>query len=335
MKVLITGGAGYFGGALAKALLERGYIVRIFDIQNTKYTPIGAEFYRGDVREKNEIESALNDIDIVFHLAFVQTPSNLPEEMQYQVNVIGTHNLLDASIGKGIKKLIFTSTIEVYGSRPDIPITEENKLIPVGIYSVHKLECEKLFLDYMKLYNLPCSIARLPLICGKGYYNHKPFLAMLDRIIRNKIVFLPAPGDILADMIHITDAINAMILLAEKSDGLGEIINFSASKPATHLEMAKKAIGIVDSKSKIVFISKDLVRLCGWLLLTFHIYYFPPEQIDYLLNDFVCDNSKAHQLLGYEPTYSVVDAIGNLIQGYSSDRDFIKNRKIGSGLSNN
>ncbi len=99
--------------------------------------------------------------------------------------------------------------------------------------------------------------------------------------------------------------------------------------------MTNKAIEAMDSKSKIIFIPDFLVRLVGWLLLTFRFYHFPPEQIDYLLNDFVCDNSKSYKVLGYEPVYSVVDAISELIKGYSADRDFIKKREIGRGLSNN
>lgn len=333
MKILITGGAGYFGGALSKALLESHYSVRILDLQKTKYLPSEAEYIKGDVRNIADVEDALKDVDLVFHLAFVQTPSTLPEQVQFGINVEGTRNLLNASIRKKLKRFVFISTIEVYGAKPIIPITEENLLDPVGIYSVHKIECEKMCIDFFRRFGVPCTIARLPVICGEGYYNQKTFLSMLDRIIDNKSVFLPRFGSVLADMIHINDAIMSMILLAIEDGAVGEIFHFSASKPATHLEIAKKAIESVGSKSKIIFIPDFLVRLVGRLLLKFRIYHFPPEQINYLLNDFVCDNSKACKILGYKPVYSVVDAINELIKGYLADQDFIKKREIGSGLS--
>lgn len=334
MKILVTGGAGYFGGALSKALLERHNSVRILDLQKTKYLPLNAEFFKGDVRNIADVENALKGIDLVFHLAFVQTPSTLPEQVQFRVDVEGTRNLLNAATSLNLKKFVFVSTIEVYGSKPIIPITEENLLEPVGIYSIHKIACEKMCLDFYRKFGVPCTIGRLPVICGEGYYNQKLFLTMLDRIIENKSIFLPRKGRVLADMIHINDAIESMILLATEDSATGEIFHFSASKPATHLEMANNAIETVGSKSKIIFIPDFLVRLGGWLLLIFRFYHFPPEQIDYLLNDFVCDNSKANKVLGYKPVYSVVDAINELIKGYSSDRDFIKNRKIGTGLKN-
>jgi nucleoside-diphosphate-sugar epimerase len=332
MKILITGGAGYFGGALSRALLETHYSVRILDLQETKYIPIGAEYIKGDVRNKSDVEKALDDIDIVFHLAFVQTPSTLPDDVQFSVNVEGTRNLLNGAKRLKLKRFVFISTIEVYGSKPIIPIKEENVLEPVGIYSVHKIQCEKMCDDYYRKFGVPCTIARLPLICGEGYYNHKPFLAMLDRVVDNKLVFLPSSGNVLADMIHIDDAISALKLLAFEDNAIGEIFHFSSSKPATHLEMVKQAIDVANSKSTIVFMPNLLVRLFGRFLLAFHLYHFPLEQIDYLLNDFVCDNSKARKLLGYNPIYSVTDSIGKLIRGYISDRDFIRERQIGHGL---
>lgn len=299
MKILVTGGAGYFGGALSKALLERQYSVRILDLQETKYLPFGAEYIKGDVRNIADVENALMDIDLVFHLAFVQTPSTLPELVQFSINVEGTRNLLNAATKLKLKRFVFVSTIEVYGAKPIVPITEENLLEPVGIYSVHKIECENMCLDYYRKFGVPCTIARLPVFCGEGYYNQKTFFSMLDRIIENKFVFLPRYGNVLADMIHINDAIKSMLLLAFEDGAVGEIFHFSAPKPAIHLEMTKKAIETVGSKSQIIFIPDFVVRFCGWLLLEFRLYYFPPEQIDYLLNDFICDNSKAYKVLGY------------------------------------
>ena len=88
MKVLVTGGAGYFGGALSKAMIEKGHSVRILDLQESKYVPISAEFIKGDIRNFETVEASTKEIDLVYHLAFVQTPSDLPEELQLQVNVM-------------------------------------------------------------------------------------------------------------------------------------------------------------------------------------------------------------------------------------------------------
>ena len=332
MKVLVTGGAGYFGGALSRALIEQGHSVRILDLRESKYVPLSAEFVKGDIRDFENVEASTKEIDLVYHLAFVQTPSDLPEELQIQVNINGTRNLLRALVNQKLKRLVFVSTIEVYGSRSIIPITEETPLKPVGIYSMHKIVCEKLCLEYYHTYGLPCTIARLPVICGEGYYNHKLLLAVLDRVIDSKLIFIPSPGNVLADMIHIKDAIAAMTLLIEKDDAVGKVFHFSAKQPATHLQMAKMAIEVSNSKSKIIFIPKFLVRLLGWLLWAVRVYPFPSDQIDYLLNDFVCDNSKSKSLLGYNPNYTVLDAIKELVQGYNRDRNFIWERKIGDGL---
>jgi dTDP-L-rhamnose 4-epimerase len=87
--LLITGGASYLGGALANALLDDGYYVRIIDIISSKYILSTAEFINRDIRNKDQVEKALEGVGIVYYLAFVQTPSILPKKMQRKKVNIG------------------------------------------------------------------------------------------------------------------------------------------------------------------------------------------------------------------------------------------------------
>ena len=331
--ILITGGAGYLGGALSKTLLNLGYKVRVMDIVRTKYVPAGVEFIRADIRNNEQVKNALNGIEAVYHLAFVQTPSNLPEDVQRSVNVFGTQLLLDLCKDKNLKRFIFASTIEVYGSKPNIPISETDPLNPVGIYGIHKAECEELCQKYYREFGLPISIARLPLICGAGYYNHKVFLNIIDRVSESKPLFLTSPGNIMADMIHLNDALVALQLLLDKQEAIGEIFHFSALSPATHMELAQVAIRCTQSNSKIAFLHPVIVNTLLNIILGLRIIKVPKDQIGYLLYDFVCDNTKSENLLGYKPKWSVVEAMEALVAGYLSDKTFIKTRKIGEGLS--
>lgn len=327
MNVLITGGAGYLGGYLSKALISENN-VRILDLQETKYIPNSAEFVRGDIRDNFLVDKALIDIDVVFHLAFVQTPSKLKPEIQEDININGTRNILSLSVNRRVKKFIFVSTIELYGIQKEIPIKETASIDPISIYAYHKYICEGICFDYYKKHNLAVTIARLPMICGQGYYNHKAFLSIIDRIIDNKVILIPSPGSILADMIHIEDAIQALKLLLMKDEAIGEIFHFSASHPGSHLELINESAHELKSKSKIILVPPQIFRSILLLLHSLKILNFPRKQVDYLSNDYVLDNEKAIELLGYNAKYNAVSAIKELVSGYSRDRTFIHNRKI-------
>ncbi|MCH9613874.1 MAG: UDP-glucose 4-epimerase [Chlamydiia bacterium] len=157
MRVLITGGAGFIGSHVAKALKQAGHLPIVLDSllkgheESVKWGP----FIKADLSDRNAIEKALKDHDIeaVIHMAAltnVRESFDLPD-LYYTSNVCNTINLLTAMKACGIEHLIFSSTCAVYGVPKEFPINEKTPLIPVNPYGKSKLMCEEVFKDFKGL----------------------------------------------------------------------------------------------------------------------------------------------------------------------------------------
>lgn len=161
MKILVTGGTGGVGSVLSQRLIEKNYDVVMLTQDNLKNRIFAdknkdIKFVWGDIRNFNDTEAAVKNVDVVIHLAFVLQPKS-EEETDYSrdVNVNGTKNLINAINNENRKiKLIFSSSTTVYGitrnEKP--PITLDHGINPVVEYSKHKVECEKLIKDSIENY---------------------------------------------------------------------------------------------------------------------------------------------------------------------------------------
>jgi UDP-glucose 4-epimerase len=236
---LVTGGAGYLGSHLAKELIKRGEKVRIFDIQETKYIPKDAEFLKGDMRDIKDVNKAMEDVDTVFHLAFVQSLSKLKENVRYDININGTENFLKVALKNNVKRFVHTSTIEVYGTNPPYPCYEDAPTdSPVGWYGRHKLICENLCQKYFKK-GLKVTMLRMPTICGPGWYNHRGLLQLMDIILDGKPVAVIGDGKTEGDFVYYKDVLDGYLLAGEKEKAIGEAFNISARETSTHYELIK------------------------------------------------------------------------------------------------
>ncbi|UCD85117.1 MAG: NAD(P)-dependent oxidoreductase [Deltaproteobacteria bacterium] len=325
--MLVTGGAGYLGSHLAKELLRRGRKVRIFDVQSTKYIPEGAEFIQGDMRDSEAVRNAVEGIDTVFHLAFVQSLSKLPERERWDININGTENFLKASVEKGVKRFVHTSTIEIYGTHPPYPCPEDSPTDnPVGWYGRHKVETEKILWRYHREQGLDATAVRMPTVCGPGFYNHRPLLMLMDRVIDGKTVAVIEDGGTKGDFVYYQDVIQGYLLAAEKKEAAGEAFNLSCDESSTHLEIIQALRRAVGSRSRIVKIPSSLIKPFLYFLTAIKVTDLPSYQFDYLIYHQVFSVEKAKRLLGYEPTKTAAEAVVELVKGYLQDREFVKRR---------
>ena len=151
--ILVTGGAGYVGSTFIRDALAKGYRVRCLDLliyggkalvgflNNPNF-----ELIKGDVRLKNDVESALENVDVVVHLAAVvgDLPCQVAPKSALQINFTGTQLVAEYARKKGIKSFIFASTCSNYGVvNPKTPADENSKLNPVSLYAETKIDCEK------------------------------------------------------------------------------------------------------------------------------------------------------------------------------------------------
>jgi len=157
-KVLVTGGAGYIGSVLSRQLLEKGYQVRVMDSLMYGGEPIidmfnypNFEFIKGDVRNREDVEKAVEGMDCVAHLAaIVGDPACAQDpELSRSTNLEGSKLLYDIANEKGVKKFVFASTCSNYGKMddPEAYVTEESKLAPVSLYAETKVATEQYLLS--------------------------------------------------------------------------------------------------------------------------------------------------------------------------------------------
>ncbi|NJE77279.1 NAD-dependent epimerase/dehydratase family protein [Thermococcus sp. ES12] len=237
MKVLVTGGAGFIGSHLVDRLMKLGYEVRVLDdlsagsLDNIHYW-LGHErfeFMEGDMRNREIVEKAVEDVDVVFHLAAnpeVRIGSQSPE-LLYETNVLITYNLLEAMRKSGVKYLVFTSSSTVYGDADLIPTPEDYApLEPISVYGGAKLAAEALISGYAHTFGFRALIFRLANIIGERS-NHGVIYDFINKLRRN-----PGELEILGDgtqrksYLHVSDTVEGMLHIFEHFKGENKTVDF-------------------------------------------------------------------------------------------------------------
>jgi nucleoside-diphosphate-sugar epimerase len=207
MKALVTGGAGYFGELLTRRLQERGYSVRIFDINLPTSTFPGTEIVQADIRDSDAVLAACEGIDVAFHNV-AQVPLAKDRKLFWSVNRDGTKNLLEACARSAVKKVIYTSSSAVYGVPKSNPVTEKTVPAPIEEYGKAKLASEMLCSDYSAR-GLDVSIVRPRTIVGHGRLGI--FQILFEWIYQGKNIPVLDDGKNIYQFVHANDLAEACI----------------------------------------------------------------------------------------------------------------------------
>ncbi|HXG53891.1 MAG TPA: NAD-dependent epimerase/dehydratase family protein, partial [Vicinamibacterales bacterium] len=166
-SVLVTGGAGFIGSHVADALIAKGHDVTVLDDLSGGYrdnVPPGAAFVQGSVTDEAVVDVLFSThrFDYVFHLAAYAAEglSHFIKRFNYTNNLIGSVNLINASVNTGVKGFVFTSSIAVYGSSPELPMTEETTAHPEDPYGIAKLAVEQELAVSREMFGLDYIIFR-------------------------------------------------------------------------------------------------------------------------------------------------------------------------------
>jgi len=176
-RVLVTGGAGCIGSDLAEALLDRGYSVTVLDnLSSGKWEHIeplrarhGFRFIEGDLLDPAALASAMDGVEMVYHLAanpdvkFLPTD---PTDKDLRQNTLATYLVLEAMRCRGIRRLAFSSTSAIYGISERQPIPEDAPPRPISLYGATKLSCEAMISAFQHLFEMDCWIFRFANIVG-------------------------------------------------------------------------------------------------------------------------------------------------------------------------
>jgi nucleoside-diphosphate-sugar epimerase len=272
-KVLVTGGGGFIGSRLVPSLLQLGCRVsvlqhsrrgRLEGVSNSNLEFVGSsDGAQGGMLDKELVRRAVEDVDVVYHLAIQWMPSHhFWKEVGtvadfYDNNLRGTLNLLEASKASGVKHFLYSSSAVVYGMTKFSTVDEETICTPEtwdrdpgAAYPIMKLASEKLILYLSRLYSLPVTVYRV----GVVFDDNKAILpdpVFIDRILKGESV--EVSKGVGRTSIHVDDIADAFILATLNEKAYGQIFNLS--NPATFIQDSELYEMIADaakSKSKVV-----------------------------------------------------------------------------------
>ncbi|MGC8933417.1 MAG: SDR family NAD(P)-dependent oxidoreductase [Candidatus Methanodesulfokora sp.] len=238
LRILVTGGAGFLGSHLVRALIKAGHSVRVLDnlstgsLENIRDLPL--EFIRGDIRDYDTVEAAVKNVDVIFHLAaLIDVTESIEKPLDYlEVNVKGTLNVARAS--RGVSAVLFSSSCAVYGEPEFIPISEDHKLSPKSPYAASKASGEAYIISYSNLNGYRPVILRLFNVYGPK--QTKSYAGVISEFIRRALREEPpmiyGDGEQTRDFIHVEDAVHAMIraMREERARGIYNIGSGKATK---------------------------------------------------------------------------------------------------------
>lgn len=246
-KCLVTGGAGFLGSHLVDKLIDEGHEVVVIDnlsLGKQKFVNDKAEFYQKDITNLEEIKPLFYGADVVFHVAAdprLQASIDNPVR-SHEVNVGGTLNVLQASVEKGVDKVVFSSSGAIYGDKEELPISEEADPDPNAPYPSHKLMGERYMDLYSKLHNIDTVCLRYfnmygPRKTTKGGY---PMVipAFLEQKKEGEPLTIVGDGKQTRDYVHVFDAVRANISAWKSEYGDADIFNIGSGIQVSVNEIA-------------------------------------------------------------------------------------------------
>jgi UDP-glucose 4-epimerase len=298
VKVLVTGGAGFIGSNLVRALIERGDDVRVLDNFSTglrtNLDGLDVEIVEGELRSYERVHNAVRGVEIVFHLgALGSVPRSVQDPLTSgAVNVEGTLNVMLAARDEGIRRVVFASSSSIYGNQAELPLRESMAADPISPYGVAKLAAERYCVSFSRVYHsFEAVVLRYFNVFGPRQNPYSQYAAVvplfITTIAAGQAVTIFDDGDQSRDFTYVDNVVAANLLAADASGANGRIFNVSAGAPVTVNELAETIGRLLD---------KPVERR-----------YLPPRPGD--LRDSWADVSESRRVLGYEPSVSLEDGL--------------------------
>jgi NAD dependent epimerase/dehydratase len=260
-RVLVTGAGGFIGSHLAERLVELGAKTRCFLRYNSQGT-VGwlsdsparseLEIVHGDIRDSESVFRAVQDVEVVFHLAaLIGIPYSYRSPRSYvETNVEGTLNVLEAARQCGVQRLVCTSTSEVYGSAQYVPIDENHPLQGQSPYSATKIGADKLAESYYRSFGLPVSIARPFNAYGPRQSARAVIPAVITQALAHSAVKL-GNLDTTRDFNFVSDTVDGFFAIAESPGTVGKTLNIGSGVEISIRELAEIIFGLIGARCEM------------------------------------------------------------------------------------
>jgi nucleoside-diphosphate-sugar epimerase len=302
-RVLVTGGAGFIGSNLVRALLERGDDVRVLDNFSTgnraNLEGLDVDIVEGELRSYERVHNAVRTTEVVYHLgALGSVPRSVQDPLTSSaVNVEGTLNVLLAARDEGVRRVVFSSSTSVYGSTRHLPTTEDAAPDPISPYGVAKLAAERYCISFSRVYeSLESVVLRYFNVFGPRQSPFSQYAAVVPRFVTaihaGEPIEIHGDGEQSRDFTYVGNVVDATILAGEAEGASGEMFNVAAGSPASVNRIAD-TIGAI--------LGKPVERR-----------HLPPRAGD--IRDSWADLSKAGRVLGYAPEVALEDGLRRTVE---------------------
>jgi dTDP-glucose 4,6-dehydratase len=314
--VLVTGADGFIGSHLTESLVRQGFRVRAFVMYNSfnswgwldkcdEDVKGNFEVISGDIRDPHSVKVAMSGCDAVLHLAaLIAIPFSYNSPYTYlETNIKGTLNVLQAARELGVKRIIHTSTSEVYGTAQFVPITEEHRLLGQSPYSASKISADQLAYSFYSSFDTPVVILRPFNTYGPRQSARAVIPTVITQILNGKNKIKLGSTSPTRDFNYVKDIVSGFCAALMSKNGVGEVINLGSNFEVSIGETARLIMELMGEAIEIDVDNKR-VRPKG-------------SEVERLW----ADNSKARIILGWNPVFSGIEGFK---QGLISTIDWFK-----------
>lgn len=321
-RVLLTGGAGFFGEILKESLLKEGYRCVSLDLVEDTSSHPNLISVRGDIRDKALLEKLFAEyrFDGVFHCAAVLAHASPDRNFLWSSNVEGTRNLAEAARSHGAEKFIFISSNCLWAENFHRPVREDDPPRPAEIYGQSKWEAEKALSEYSS--SLKVAILRTPTIMDCGRLG---LLAILYEFIADgKKVWVVGGGENRYQFMYAGDLADACRLAYRA--GASGVFNVGSDDVKTFREVYQYVIDRAGTGSRVASFPKALILPVMRLLYRLRLSPLGPYQYKMIAEDFQFDTSKIKSELGWKPTLTNEEVLWKAYEYYAANRREIEAR---------
>lgn len=306
--VLVTGADGFIGSHLTEELVKKGEKVKAFCYYNSfgtwgwidtlpKEIKNEIEVFMGDIRDPNGVRTAMKGMDVVYHLAaLIAIPFSYHSPDSYvDTNIKGTLNVLNAARDLEVKRLLVTSTSEVYGTAQYVPIDEKHPFQGQSPYSATKIGADRLAESFWRSFNLPVTIVRPFNTYGPRQSGRAVIPTIITQLLAGQTEIKLGSLTPTRDFNYVKDTAAGFMAIADCPEAIGQELNIATGVEHSIGDLAKELIAQINPEAWIVC---DEERL-------------RPEKSE--VNRLLGDSTKLRQLTGWAPKYTFAQGLAETI----------------------